>query len=309
LLAPRESEDAATTQVRRQFLASHTGAAAAAAALPWHLAAERSLLLNIERIGSIGVGAVTGLPPRTRSLYLHAYQSYLWNVMATHRAQVYGIDAPVVGDLVAHPDGGSDADAPRASFDTLRAVHVVTPQDVAEARFSIDQVLLPVPGYATRCPQHAAGARLLVELMRGDGFDLPAWPDAHATDAPMPPAIASALDAIWRPRWREFHLPGDYRALLATARDAEWVLEDDCPLDRSLVVTDAQALGLAPTSSPFDAISADASASAGASAGAGGEGVEEARGCAALRISFSLPKSAYATMAMRELMKFVDTPF
>lgn len=40
------------------------------------------------------------LPRATRLLYLHAYQSYLWNVAVTRRLRDLGDRAPVVGDLV-----------------------------------------------------------------------------------------------------------------------------------------------------------------------------------------------------------------
>ena len=33
-------------------------------------------------------------------MYVHAYQSYVWNVMVSERVREFGADAPVVGDLV-----------------------------------------------------------------------------------------------------------------------------------------------------------------------------------------------------------------
>ena len=44
--------------------------------------------------------ALHQVPRNSRHLYVHAYQSFLWNTAATHRVQTYGIDAAVAGDLV-----------------------------------------------------------------------------------------------------------------------------------------------------------------------------------------------------------------
>lgn len=51
------------------------------------------------------------IPKNLRLMYIHAYQSYVWNAIVSERIRTYGADKPIVGDLVLESGSGNAGEA------------------------------------------------------------------------------------------------------------------------------------------------------------------------------------------------------
>ncbi|KAL9056707.1 MAG: hypothetical protein Q9162_002776 [Coniocarpon cinnabarinum] len=154
-------------------------------------------------------GALMTLPRQTRTLYLHAYQSLVWNKMASTRWKTYG-SRVVEGDVILDASS-STADAEMANtFDdqgeiivhpsspieksSYRGARLVTASDIASNRFTIRDVVLPLPGHDVLYPSHTIGQEYKTFMASAEGGGL----DPHDM----------------KRSWRDASLTGEYRNLV-----------------------------------------------------------------------------------------------
>ena len=52
----------------------------------------------------------TQIPKTLRLMYIHAYQSYVWNAIVSERTRLYGANRPIVGDLVLESSSDDSVD-------------------------------------------------------------------------------------------------------------------------------------------------------------------------------------------------------
>lgn len=96
----------------RQLWASSRNPSAVLKALPHRMRIERSVLEGLEKHGATNpLGALSHLPRQMRSMYLHAFQSLVFNHAASERVRLFGCARAVAGDLVAAREHGAVAGA------------------------------------------------------------------------------------------------------------------------------------------------------------------------------------------------------
>ena len=236
-------------------------------------------------------GALDFLPKSMRSMYLHSYQSLVFNKVLTERLAQSGLKV-AVGDLFSKEEDGAEMgedavvesegestsaekkseEAPpppeekgeEAKKKRSRKVEVVTEENIGEV--SVFDLVLPLPGADIRYPENRTRFLYEVELAK-DGLDIESFGSGSN---------------------QKYTLTGDYRKIVGRAKDLEWkVLKYDDPRETL-------------TPSEVDKL-----------AGEDGEAMKRFRQIesrtegrySAVAVSFSLSPSCYATMAVREMTK------
>ena len=164
------------------------------------------LLIENNRDYSRVIGSI---PKFNRLICAHAYQSYIWNKVASKRYEDYGLQV-VVGDLVClreeilevsddvmdglevteeseevaaavenelsslpvEESGEKDSEPPSKRVKLSdQVIHVVTQDDLDKKLYSINDVILPLMGYKSVLPTNSLG-KYIVQLLREDGLEM-----------------------------------------------------------------------------------------------------------------------------------------
>ncbi|KFA81450.1 hypothetical protein S40288_03332 [Stachybotrys chartarum IBT 40288] len=301
----------------------------AASIMPRRFAAETAVLRHLTRQGQNSakdfVGAIIHITRGLRSMYLHAYQSLTWNYAVSKRWELYGAKV-VKGDLViAEGDAaqgikqdqdGDDVINPGEEYDEDAPVRAraLSEEEAASGRYTIYDVVLPTPGHDVIYPDNDIG-RFYEEFMgREENGSL----DPHKM----------------RRMHREFSLPGRYRKLInrflakpsvevmAYADDIEQMHPTDLDIIRSTkkesrkrrnddsnddehagkrTKTDGQDGTETPGPSHDGVGDASLTEDPVAEPSSGAAETRQRDKVAAV-VKFQLGRSAYATVALRELM-------
>jgi tRNA pseudouridine13 synthase len=341
ILKPRggEREDAA----RARTLFETTGnAAETLKIMPKFMLNERFILAALAESPKDYKGAFHRLARPMRLMYPHAYQSYIWNMAASKRIELFGYKV-VVGDLVMlNIDSlserldeeilqGTDAVetanssvAPQSDSHTTtkvqseprkrdqnkdatgasrpRPVHwpgdesplgpiengmlkIIQTEEEA-AQYTMDQVVLPLPGSLVCLPDNEVGV-YIESLLEKDGLSMHFESD------------------------REFHLSGDYRPLIVKPKDFNFNILRYRDQDGLLQPTEEDALleelgqakQVLATISESSLASIDPSSSSSSNEATIGNESGDKAPLVALQLTFSLQSSSYASMLVRELVK------
>ncbi|KNG46019.1 pseudouridine synthase pus7 [Stemphylium lycopersici] len=269
-----------------------------------HLSSRNSKTGRHDRRGD-WQGALMTIPRTLRLMYVHAYQSLVWNTVAGKRWATHG-DAVVEGDLVLvhehadkqtpssaketdttldqdgemiiNPSGTENANAAAANFERARPLSAA---EAASGLYTIWDIVLPQPGFDVEYPPNAIGDfyKTFMASDKGGGLD----------------------PYNMRRSWREVSLSGGYRKFLARPLGPlGFEVHEYKGVDAQFVETDMQRLGR--------------ERDVGVGNGGGKEGKEgmemedgeekeEEESKIAVVLKLQLASSQYATIALRELMK------
>ena len=214
-----------------------------------------------------------------RSMFLHAYQSYIWNKVASHRIADGGGKEVRVGDLVlvqdkGHKDGGNGTSGLKG-----KAVKEVNQDDVEMCKYSITDVVLPLVGSKIEYPTDSSGD-IYEDLLAEDGL------------------TKQDFDNI---KDRELAVGGDYRKVICKPLDVDYEIKlYNDPL-QPLIKTDLMNVHNASLECVDVTVTSDVATSTLVADKS--DKNEDSRKLVGMVIGFTLPPSAYATIALRELMR------
>lgn len=259
--------------------------------MPRRFSAEAAVIRHLGRSPQDFLGAILQIQYGMRTMYMHAYQSMVWNKAVSERWRLYG-DRVVEGDLVlVREHKGKEADNAEESVDAdgevviqaegenrskmadevFERARVMSKDEAESGQYSIFDVVLPQPGYDVLYPRNESGKfyKAFMTSREGGGLD----PDDM------------------RRKQRNFSLPGAYRKIVARI-GADWsvdVRRYDVDEDQ-FVETDLERLQGKVMSESFkeEEIKQE-----------DGDADSDEKMAAVLK--FQLGTSQYATMALREL--------
>lgn len=265
--------------------------------LPRKFSAETNLIRHLSRSKNDFIGALQLIPRNLRLMYVHAYQSLVWNFAVGERWRLYG-DKVIEGDLVLiheHLDKNNPASAATAetTVDADGEV-IITPQANDAAHSKDDQF---TRARALTAPEAASGQYNIFDVVLPlPGFDV-LYPKNQMTEfykSFMGSEQGGKLDPFdMRRKWKDVSLSGSYRKVVSRmgeefSFDVRLYARDD----EQFVRTDLEAVAGETTTQSKER--------------AEGEGQNESESEAdklAIIVKFQLGSSQYATMALRELMK------
>lgn len=300
----------------------HGAVDAALRSMPRHLTVERAILQRLKKYPDNYLQALMAIPKTLRLMYVHSYQSYLWNHAASMRVENYGISQVVEGDLV-YKAGSSLGEATTTdTFDDddihvnssememscetlpeemIQSMKIVDSEDLLKAVYSFEDVVLPLPGSETLFPGNEV-ARIYHEIAKKDGISL--MESAHGIkDFSITSMKGGYRRVLQRPIDFEWDLmtykddntplvPTDLDVLSETPSETNELLSDgacSCPSSDSRLQVSLDTSGPTIEASSVETISIGIS--------------DLSPEKLAVKLEFTLPASSYATMAIRELTK------
>ncbi|XP_062522851.1 pseudouridylate synthase 7 homolog isoform X2 [Corticium candelabrum] len=164
--------------------------------MPQRCTIARQLLKGIQKHGlRDACNALSFIPRNTRMMYVHSYQSLVWNRVVSRRVQRFGLK-PVVGDLVIKANLTS-ADTVRQKVERRVEVELLTEKTIDN--YSIHDVVLPLPGFDVTFPSYESSS-WYEEILTGDDITL----------------------QMLNHRVKDYALSGSYRKIVMKPVDMTW---------------------------------------------------------------------------------------
>ncbi|GAB6033495.1 multisubstrate pseudouridine synthase 7 [Chamberlinius hualienensis] len=260
ILQPRPGEDSNMTVCRKMWKENESPKKILSI-MKRNNSPEAHLLRGLDRHGTKDlVNALNAIPRNMRMMYVHSYQSYVWNRIVTRKYKTYGVQ-PIEGDLYmkeSDPNNGVEEEVEIQTVERPKPQYFSSNDDI-----SSEDLVLPLFGYDISYPNNEV-AKWYEEILSSDGLD---------------------INDVKR-KIKDYSLPGSYRHVIVKPKSVEWSISNYDDVNIPLLPNDkSQMLNEIP---PFSK--------------------ESSGEFKAMKIQFDLPRSSYATMALREVLRIDTSP-
>jgi tRNA pseudouridine13 synthase len=151
--------------------------------------------------------AFGAIPFNLRTMFIHAVQSLIWNRATSYRIAKMSKDSVLVGDLVQTGRGPEN-------------IHIVTEEDIANDKYTIEDVVIPMVGKKTQFPTNTLG-KVIHQLLRDIGLK-------H--------------DMFQSNDCRSIIVNGDYRKIICHPQDVDYTIQEYYDPLQPLLTTDLMKL-------------------------------------------------------------------
>lgn len=255
---------------------------------------EKTVLMTLKRSPAAYYNAFQQIARNTRTIYVHAYQSFVWNRAVSERIRRFGLKV-LLGDLVIEPEqskiieeapnaddllieqaGGEieeidmpeelDGEEKKESKPIEKKIEDVLIEVTEENihKYTLKDVVMPICGYKTRLPANEDLKKIILDIMAEDKITTETYEQHMLLDS----------TSAW----------GSYRKILGFAQEIEYDVVEFQNLNEDLLTPN-----YLDQKDPKPDVKYE---------------LESERPIyKALRLKFSLRQSSYATMLLREVTK------
>lgn len=228
--------------------------------------------------------AILKIPRNLRLIYIHSYQSYIWNLATSHRVTQHGLKL-IPGDLVLEKkeevavvdeDNFEIEDVAKDNFITAKPL---TEEDIQSGKYSIFDIILPTPGFDIHYPTFMRD--FYEEVMKKDDL--------------------SPFEMIRKVK--EFSLPGSYRNILGKPKKMNFKILNYINENDDILNSDLEILNNNTALKNGRQYSKNKLGKYFISDEQSSKTVFDKNHKVAVILEFELGTSSYATMLLRELLK------
>ncbi|EFC46506.1 tRNA pseudouridine synthase family protein [Naegleria gruberi] len=160
------------------------------------------------------LAAIQALPMNLLSMYIHAYQSLVYNHMVSLRIEKYGLKV-VVGDIVVSRSELKSCEDPKLTFES--PITRIETEEQAQ-KYNIEDVVMSIPGYDIQFPStEFVNKETYYKFMLENG---------------------GITEEDYKKHLSQYRTFGAYRFMIEKAKDIEFEFKDYNPETNKLVETD-----------------------------------------------------------------------